>query len=186
MIQNVLEAVPSIIDFIAFFALDARSISGRHSFLCRFPRVLKSPRGIVVFEVLCDADPPRCSIDSQLQCWSFFLQSMAKPGKSGARKLWEGGGPQLWAASSGGRHWKLAYRTDGKHQTMRIGAYPTIGLAEARDRRESAQVLLAKGVNPQVRKKTTHATQAQVVAVTFKIVADLLARARYELSCHGV
>lgn len=48
----------------------------------------------------------------------------------GITKLSDGGGLQLWVTPAGGKHWKLAYRFDGKQKKLPIGAYPQIGLAQ--------------------------------------------------------
>lgn len=97
----------------------------------------------------------------------------AKP-RDQVMKLSDGGGLQLWVTPAGGKHWKLAYRFDGKQKKLGIGPYPAFGLADARARRDEAKALLAKGVDPTAHERQSRETQAQIAAVTFKVVADEL------------
>ena len=55
----------------------------------------------------------------------------AKPGAK-AIKLVDGGGMFLLVTPAGGKHWRLKYRIDGREKLLAIGAYPEIGLGEAR------------------------------------------------------
>lgn len=89
-------------------------------------------------------------------------------------KLSDGGGLQLWVTPAGGKHWKLAYRFDGKQKKLPIGPYPQIGLADARDRREVAKRLLARGVDPLAHEKATKDAEEKAAAVTFRLVAGEL------------
>jgi len=82
---------------------------------------------------------------------------------------------------AGGKHWKLAYRFDGKQKKLPIGPYPAFGLADARQRREEAKALLARGVDPSAHERMSRETQAQIAAVTFKLVAtELIEKKRRE------
>lgn len=61
----------------------------------------------------------------------------------------------------GGKWWRLAYRFGGKQKTLALGTYPATTLADARQRREDARVLLARGIDPgEHRKATKHADAA--------------------------
>lgn len=74
-------------------------------------------------------------------------------------KLSDGGGLQLWVQPTGSRLWRLAYRFGGKQKLLALGAYPTVSLAEARQARDAAKWLLAKGVDPlQAKKEGKQAT----------------------------
>lgn len=63
-------------------------------------------------------------------------------------KLFDGGGLFLLVTPAGGRLWYLKYRFAGKEKKLAFGAYPAISLADARQRRENARKLLARGVDP--------------------------------------
>src|SRR5215469_15499574 len=44
--------------------------------------------------------------------------------------------------------WMLRYQLDGKRKSIGLGAYPDVGLAEARDKAREKRKLLADGVDP--------------------------------------
>jgi integrase len=65
------------------------------------------------------------------------------------RKVSDAGGLYLEITATGSKLWRVAYRFLGKQRTVYIkGAYPAVTLADARAVRDSAKVLLAKGVDP--------------------------------------
>lgn len=64
------------------------------------------------------------------------------------RKLADGGGLYLYITPSGGKRWRYDYRFSGKRQTIVLGAYPLIGLRDARNRHFEARRLLEAGENP--------------------------------------
>ncbi|WP_350356500.1 tyrosine-type recombinase/integrase [Methylocystis iwaonis] len=94
----------------------------------------------------------------------------AKPGDR-LRKLSDGGGLQLWVTPDGAKRWRLAYRFAGAEKNLAIGVYPTVGLKEARAKRDEAKRLLADGQDPSVAKKIAKAARAQAVADTFEAIA---------------
>lgn len=63
-------------------------------------------------------------------------------------KLFDGGGLHLYVSTTGSRTWRLAYRLAGRPQQMSFGAYPEVGLAEARRRRDEARQVLRDGGDP--------------------------------------
>lgn len=86
-------------------------------------------------------------------------------------KLMDGYGLFLLVTPTNGKLWRFDYRYGDKRKVIAIGAYPAIGLADARQRREDAKKLLANGVDPGEVKK---AQKAAIVAETenaFEIVA---------------
>ena len=90
------------------------------------------------------------------------------------KKLADGGGMYLLIKPDDGRYWRMDYRYDGKRKTLALGVYPTVTLADARQRREDARRLLANGVDPgEVRRtqKEAKAAAATVTADTFEAVA---------------
>ena len=62
----------------------------------------------------------------------------AKPGAKPA-KMTDGGGLYLLVRPDGGKWWRLDYRRPviGKRNTLSLGTYPDVGLADARARREA-------------------------------------------------
>ena len=63
----------------------------------------------------------------------------AKPAAS-PLKLTDGGGMYLLLKPDGGKYWRMNYRHEGKQKTLALGVYPTVTLADARERREAARV----------------------------------------------
>ena len=63
-------------------------------------------------------------------------------GNGKVQKHSDGGGLFLYVTPEGKKSWRMAYRFAGKQKLLVIGPYPSIGLKEARDRREEAKKLL--------------------------------------------
>jgi integrase len=85
-------------------------------------------------------------------------------------KLSDAHGLYLLINPSGSKLWQWKYRVGGKEKKLAIGAYPTIGLQQARQRRDNAREQLANGIDPSVeRKATKHALVA--VELTFEALA---------------
>ena len=88
----------------------------------------------------------------------------AKP-KEKAYKLFDGGGLHLVVNPNGSRLWRLAYRFAGKPKQLAFGPYPTISLAEARQKREDAKTLLLDGRDPSAARKLDKINAAIAVNV---------------------
>lgn len=91
-----------------------------------------------------------------------------------ARKLADAGGMYLLIKPDDGRYWRMDYRHGGKRKTLALGVYPTVTLADARQRREDARRLLANGTDPgEVRAaaKVAQAVAAALTVDTFEAVA---------------
>lgn len=84
----------------------------------------------------------------------------------------DGGGLHLLVSPAGGKLWRLAYRFGGKQKLLSFGAYPSIGLAEARAKREAAKAILATGVDPAFQSKQEKAAQNALNANTFANLAE--------------
>src|SRR5580658_9202358 len=67
----------------------------------------------------------------------------AKPGKYG-----DGGGLQLAVAPTGAKKWVLRFLWQGKAREMGLGAYPEVGLAEAREKAIAGRRLARSGADP--------------------------------------
>jgi integrase len=91
----------------------------------------------------------------------------AKPGER-PRKLFDGGGLYLEIRPNGSRLWRFKYRYGGTENRISFGAYPEVGLREARERREEARRLLREGRDPSVERR---ARQAGGSGVTLEAVA---------------
>jgi integrase len=93
----------------------------------------------------------------------------AKP-KEKPYKLSDGHGLYLEIMPNGSKLWRLKYRHSEKEKRLALGAYPTVPLQKARQRREVARQLLADGVDPSSERQA--AKQAQkAVKLTFEVLA---------------
>ena len=86
-------------------------------------------------------------------------------------KLTDGEGLYLLVTPQRSKHWRLRYRLAGKENVFAIGAYPVIGLKEAREEKITAKKLIAKGIHPaydrkleKIRKTHEHANSFEAVA----------------------
>lgn len=68
-------------------------------------------------------------------------------------KYSDGCGLFLFIPPSGSKLWRMAYRFEGKSRLLSFGAYPAVSLKDARERRDEARRLLAKGIDPSAYKR---------------------------------
>lgn len=97
----------------------------------------------------------------------------AKPDqdKPAGYKLADGNGLFLLVKASG-KYWRMDYtRPGGKRNTLALGVYPTIGLAQARKASQAARELLAQGADPAMQKRIDKATAKTAAANTFEATA---------------
>lgn len=94
----------------------------------------------------------------------------AKP-KEKPYRMFDGGGLYLEISPSGGKLWRMKYRTDGKEKLLSFGAYPAVGLKEARDKRDEAKKQIASGIDPSAQKKALKVAKAALNANSFEVVA---------------
>ncbi len=86
-------------------------------------------------------------------------------------KLSDSGGLFLLVTTNGSKYWRFKYRFQSKEKLLAIGVYPTISLAEAREKRDQAKKQIANGVDPSVFKRTTNQTAKTIVEGQFEFVA---------------
>lgn len=97
----------------------------------------------------------------------------AKPREKPYR-LFDGLGLYIEISPAGGRLWRFKYRFDGKEKRLALGAYPEVGLREARETRDEARRRLRRGEDPgAIRRQERAATTEATIAAgrTFKAVA---------------
>ena len=89
------------------------------------------------------------------------------------QKLRDGRGLYLLLRPDGARWWRCDYRrpVTGKRNTLSLGTYPDVGLADARQRHAEVRKLLAVGVDPGAQRKAERAAMAERTANTFGAVA---------------
>ena len=78
----------------------------------------------------------------------------AKPADK-PQKLFDGNGLFLWVSPTGAKVWRLAYRVAGRQQTMSLGPYPEVSLAEARAKRDEVRATLREGADPMAPRRST-------------------------------
>lgn len=96
--------------------------------------------------------------------------SKAKP-REKDYKLSDGFGLLLFVTTTGGKLWRMQYRSNGKQKTLALGQYPAVSLADARKRRDEARQLLANGVDPGEYKKLQKTTRQAMTENSFEAVA---------------
>lgn len=87
----------------------------------------------------------------------------AKP-KEKNYKLFDGGGLYLFVSAKGAKTWRLAYRFEGRPQSMSFGPYPEVSLSEARERRDAAKFVLRNGDNPMRERKASRSCHGVTLA----------------------
>lgn len=86
-------------------------------------------------------------------------------------KLSDCAGLYLLVRPNGAKLWRLNYVHCGKHRTLSFGAWPHVGLADARCKRDEARRLIAAGLDPSHEEKVARAKARVEENDTFKTVA---------------
>lgn len=94
----------------------------------------------------------------------------AKP-KSTPYKVFDTDGLHLLVTPTGSRLWRQRYHFAGKEKAASLGAYPLIGLADARERGAAVRKQAALGIDPAEARKAQKAAVEEAQANTFKAVA---------------
>ena len=96
----------------------------------------------------------------------------AKP-KDKPFKLADEKGLYLLVTPSGGRLWKVKFRNGlGAEKKLSLGAYPEIGLKDAREMRDKARSAIAKGIDPAEKKRRDKFAARISATNTFHAVAE--------------
>jgi integrase len=83
-------------------------------------------------------------------------------------KLTDQGGLYLHVSATASKSWRYDYRLHGRRETLTIGKYPDITLAEARELHAEARRQVAKGVSPAKSKQA----EKEATEDTFKAIAE--------------
>lgn len=89
-------------------------------------------------------------------------------------KMGDGGGLYIEVYPNGSKLWRMKYRFDGKEKRLAFGAWPIVGLKDARIARDEAKTLLAQGIDPLEHKqqeKVRAAEESKRQGTTFEMVA---------------
>ncbi|MCW5716919.1 MAG: tyrosine-type recombinase/integrase [Bauldia sp.] len=87
-------------------------------------------------------------------------------------KLTDGEGLHLVVHPNGSKLWRFRYRFNGKENMISFGAFPAVSLVDARQKRDEARALLAKGGDPAVQRRLDKITAANASRNTFGLVAE--------------
>ena len=102
---------------------------------------------------------------------TFIKNSTKWSGEPAGKKYGDGGGLYLHVKQSG-KYWRMNYqRTSGKQNTLSLGVYPAVSLAQARARRDKARELIAQGVDPSTDKQEQQQAKKQAAINTYEAVA---------------
>lgn len=86
-------------------------------------------------------------------------------------KMTDGGGLYLLVEPKGSKYWRMFYRFAGKQKTLAFGVYPTVSLADARNRRDEARKMLASNIDPNVAKQSQKAAIVAQTENSFEAIA---------------
>jgi hypothetical protein len=78
---------------------------------------------------------------------------------NGPSRRFDSKGLYLLLTPNGSKWWRFRYRFQGKDQRLALGAYPDVGLAEARKQRDAAREFLADGIDPAAIKREQKARE---------------------------
>jgi integrase len=93
----------------------------------------------------------------------------AKP-KPSPYKMSDGYGLYLLVTPLGSKLWQMSYRFGSRQRKLSFGAYPAVGLADAREKRDQAKALMARGIDPGEARKDEKRERA--AARTFAVWTD--------------
>lgn len=95
----------------------------------------------------------------------------AKP-RAKAYKLTDSAALYLVVRPNGAKLWRMNYRYLGRQRTLHFGAWPEVGLAAARGKRDDARERLAAGFDPVTERKLARLAASIAAQNTFKAVAE--------------
>ena len=77
---------------------------------------------------------------------------------------------------NGSKLWRMNYRHLGRQKTLYFGAWPEVGLAAARQRRDEARKQMTNGIDPAAEKRTISLARKVAADNTFKTIAEEASR----------
>lgn len=92
--------------------------------------------------------------------------------KSSVYTLSDGRGLGLRIEPSGAKRWHFRFYWQGKQQRISFGCFPEVDLCLARERRENARQLVARGIDPRLVEAVGDDSVSSVAGVTFGAFAE--------------
>ncbi|QLG93746.1 integrase arm-type DNA-binding domain-containing protein [Pseudomonas yamanorum] len=86
--------------------------------------------------------------------------------------LTDASGLSLFVATNGTKSWHFRYSWLGKQPRYSLGTYPEITLKEARELRDQARALVAKGIDPRAHRRAEKEQATALAMNTFEAVAN--------------
>ena len=86
--------------------------------------------------------------------------------------LTDGSGLSLFVATNGTKSWHFRFSWLGKQPRMSLGTYPEISLKDARELRDKARGLVAKGIDPRAKRREEKHQASALAMNTFEAVAN--------------
>lgn len=87
-------------------------------------------------------------------------------------KLADGEGLYLLVRSNGRKAWRMNYRVDKAQKTLSFGHWPEVSLSDARELRNEARRLIARGLDPREEDRKKRAVAKLAEANSFQAVAE--------------
>ncbi len=104
--------------------------------------------------------------DRELRAW------VADPKRS-PKKLFDGAGLFITCTAAGTPVWRVKYRFGGNEKTLSLGAFPEIGLKDARAKLGAARALLQDNRDPSVERRVSRAEAVTSAGNTFAECAEI-------------
>lgn len=86
--------------------------------------------------------------------------------------LTDSAGLALFVAAKGAKSWHFRFSWHGRQPRISLGTYPEISLKQARERRDQARALVAKGIDPRSARREEKLTASTGAVKTFEVVAE--------------
>ncbi|NVZ61218.1 integrase arm-type DNA-binding domain-containing protein [Pseudomonas gingeri] len=78
----------------------------------------------------------------------------------------------MFVSTKGSKAWHFRFSWHGKQPRISLGTYPEITLKDARERRDQARALVAKGIDPRIARRDEKIKSGAAAANTFEVVAN--------------
>lgn len=87
--------------------------------------------------------------------------------------LTDADGLALFVSVKGAKNWHFRFYWNGRQVRISLGCYPEVSLKEARERRDEARALVAKGIDPRAHRREERRAAALAADNTFEAVFQL-------------
>ena len=85
-------------------------------------------------------------------------------------KIYDSNGLFVYVYPAGSKLWRIKYQYIKKERLYAIGAYPDIGLKEAREIRDNVKKLVAQGIDPTQQRRTAKLQKMEASENTFEVL----------------